>query len=186
MLRIETILGTATSAEFAGRLHDLAHAGRVETIRLPASDVARRRLRATTDKGSDVAIALARSERLYDGALLHVDDQRAVVIRVDETRWLPIEPVDAAAAVELGYHAGNLHWRVRFAGSTLLVGLEGPEADYLARLRGFVAEGRVRIGDAIVAADETEAPAPHGQGAAHDHDHDHSHPHSHSHAQEEA
>ena len=46
MLRIETILGSATSAEFAGRLHDLAHAGRVETLRLPASDVARRRLRA--------------------------------------------------------------------------------------------------------------------------------------------
>ena len=43
MLRIETILGSATSAEFAGRLHDLAHAGRVETLRLPHPELARRR-----------------------------------------------------------------------------------------------------------------------------------------------
>jgi len=178
MLRIETILGSATSAEFAGRLHDLAHAGRVETIRLPASDVARRRLRATTDKGSDVAIALARSERLYDGALLHVDDQRAVVIRVDETRWLPVEPRDGAAAVELGYHAGNLHWRVRFSAATLLVGLEGPEADYLARLKGFIADGRVRVGDAIVGTEETDGASGHGHAPAAGHDHAHHHTHA--------
>jgi urease accessory protein len=176
MLRIETILGSATSAEFAGRLHDLAHAGRVETIRLRASDVARRRLRAKTDYGTDIAIALPRSERLFDGAVLHCDDRCAVLIRVDETRWLPIEPHDAAAAVELGYHAGNLHWRVRFSGSTLLVGLEGPEADYLARLKGFIADGRVTIGDAIVGTEETGGVVGHG----------HDHAHRHSHAEEEA
>ena len=44
---------------------------------------------------------------------------------------------------KLGYHAGNLHWRVRFAGEALLVALEAPMDDYLARLAGLIRDRRV-------------------------------------------
>ena len=50
----------------------------------------------------------------------------------------------SAAALELGYFAGNLHWRVRFEGERLLVALEGPEEDYLSRLKPFLDVGRAR------------------------------------------
>ena len=44
-----------------------------------------------------------------------------------ETNWLLIAPTDAAAALELGYFVGNLHWRVRFDGHVLKIALDGPE-----------------------------------------------------------
>ncbi|KPY61394.1 Urease accessory protein UreE 1, partial [Pseudomonas syringae pv. solidagae] len=55
-----------------------------------------------------------------------------------------LQPRDAAAALELGYFAGNMHWAVRFAGDTLQILLNGPEADYLERLAPMLADGRVQ------------------------------------------
>jgi len=56
-----------------------------------------------------------------------------------------VRPAAAAAALRLGYHAGNLHWRVRFDGADLMVALEGPEARYRDRLAEFEADGTARI-----------------------------------------
>ena len=78
-----------------------------------------------------------------DGAVLLVEPDRAIVVRVDEERWLRLQPRAIADAIELGYHAGNLHWRVRFEGEALLVALEAPMDDYLARLGTLVSERRV-------------------------------------------
>ena len=62
---------------------------------------------------------------------------------------LRLEPRDEAAAIELGYAVGNLHWRVEFAGSHLRIALDGPEADYLDRLQSLLADGRIaRVSDA--------------------------------------
>jgi urease accessory protein len=66
-----------------------------------------------------------------------------LVVRVDKEHWLRLEPRSLADAVELGYHAGNLHWRVRFQGEALLVALEAPVDDYLDRLGALVTERRV-------------------------------------------
>ena len=146
MMHFSTILASASAAEVRERLHALEHRGGVEYVLLSPRDVARRRLRATTDRGEACAIALPRGERLYNGAVLLLEASRAVVVRVAGESWLRLHPVSAADAVRLGYHAGNLHWRVRFDGEDLLVALEGPEADYAARLAGLVEEGRVVVG----------------------------------------
>ena len=71
-------------------------------------------------------------------------------MRVDTERWLRLSPRSIADAVELGYHAGNLHWRVRFAGEALLVALEAPVDDYLARL-GYDGDGAARRDRAMIA-----------------------------------
>lgn len=144
---ITNIIGFASQPDIADRLHALAHAGRVEHLRLERGDTLRRRLRATTDQGTDCAVALPRDQQLRDGAVLALDDERAIVVRIAEERWLELEPRDSAAALELGYFAGNLHWRVGFAGSRLRIALEGPEADYLERLAPFLDDGRARRAD---------------------------------------
>ena len=97
----------------------------------------------TTDRGTSCVIALPRGERLYNGAVLALEESRAIVVRVAGESWLRLRPVSVADALRLGYHAGNLHWRVRFDGEDLLVALEGPEADYVARLTELVEEGRI-------------------------------------------
>lgn len=151
MILIETVLGDMRDAGLASRLHRLEHADAVDTVTLGSADLARRRLRVTSDRGADVAIALSRDQVLFDGAVLQLDDGHALVVRAAPTHWLRIIPRDAAAALELGYHAGNLHWRVRFDGSALMVAMDGPRAAYLARIARLVDEGHVTIADTVAA-----------------------------------
>ncbi len=144
MLRVTGIVGDASDPDIGERLHGLSHAGRVEYVSLDRADMSRRRLRATTDKGTDCAIVLPRSARLFNGAVLHLDDERAVVVRMSEEEWLAIAASDAASALELGYLAGNMHWRVRFQGTVLEIALEHAEEAYLSRLAPLLDSGRAR------------------------------------------
>lgn len=91
--------------------------------------------------GTDSAIILSRSERLSHGAVLLLEPERAVVVRLSEQRWLGLEARDAPAALELGYLAGNLHWKVRFEGGRLWVQLEGDAAAYRARVAPLLRSG---------------------------------------------
>ena len=101
--------------------------------------------RVATDKGTDCAVALARSESLANGAVLLLEDDRAVVVRMRETVWLALGPRDLAAALDLGYFCGNLHWRVRFEGAVLKVALDGPRESYMDRLAQHLDDGRARL-----------------------------------------
>jgi urease accessory protein len=143
MLRVETVIGSRLDPDLSERIHRLEHHDAVEYVRLPSADTARKRLRVTTDRGTDCAIAIPRAQSLFDGAVLALDSDRAVVLRVLEERWLRLNPATAADALELGYNAGNLHWRVRFDGTGLLVALEGPVEGYLARIAPLIEAGRV-------------------------------------------
>lgn len=143
MILIERVLGSRLDPDLSHRLHHLEHHGRVDVLTLPPAELARRRFRATSTAGEEVAIALPRDEALYDGAVLRLDDDGALVVRVDTQHWLRLQPRSIADALELGHHAGNLHWRVRFGGEALLVALEAPAADYLERLGPLVADRRV-------------------------------------------
>ncbi len=143
MLFIDRVLGSRVEPALAERLHGLEHARRVDVLTLPSDELARRRFKATSEAGEEVTVALPRDQKLFDGAVLLLDDERALVVRVDKEHWLRLEPRSLADAVELGYQAGNLHWRVRFDGEALLVALEAPVDHYLERLGALVAGRRV-------------------------------------------
>ena len=143
MMTITAIVGTASDPAFAEKLHHLEHDDKVEALVVGEEDAARRRLRGTTDKGTEIAIALAPGERLVDGAVLFIDATRAIVVRTAEPRWLRITPRDADAALEAGYCAGNHHWKVRFEPGALLVATQGPAEHYVERLEHLVTSGRI-------------------------------------------
>jgi urease accessory protein len=145
MITVTKILGTASEPSVADRLHHLEHKDGVELLVVDRDDTFRRRLRGKTDKGTDIAIALDRGDRLADGAVLLLDEARAVVLRVTEQRWLRIQAKDADAALEAGYCAGNQHWRVRFEPGALLVAMQGPAEHYLARLEPLLRAGKIEV-----------------------------------------
>lgn len=105
---LDTIIGGAADAEIAGRLHELGHAGKVERIMLKAADFGRRRLLSVTYRGSECVISLPRTQRPFDGAVLLLAEEQAIVVRAEPDRWLEFRARDAAA-LELGYFAGNMH-----------------------------------------------------------------------------
>jgi urease accessory protein len=143
MITITGILGTASDPSLADRLHHLEHDDRVEILVVGNEDTSRRRLRGKTDKGTDVAIALERSDQLVDGAVLLLEETRAIVLRKAEQRWLRLTPRDADAALEAGYCAGNHHWKVRFEPGALLIATQGPAEQYVDRLEHLVKSGRI-------------------------------------------
>jgi urease accessory protein len=146
VILIERILGPRSQPDLACAIHRLEHHGGVEMLAVAPADLPRRRFRAATDLGTDCAIALPRDVRLFDGAVLHLDEHRAIILKVGEQAWLRLRPA-VDAGLELGHLAGNLHWRVRFEAGDLLVALDHDREGYLARLAGLVGAGRVTIVD---------------------------------------
>ncbi len=144
-VRVTSILGNASDPPFADRLHALRHADRVEYVRIGAQDLARRRIRIRTDRGTECAIGLARDDRLEHGAVLELTDERAIVVELESLPWLELEPADRPSALELGFLAGHHHWRVEFAGNRLRVALDQPREAYLKRLEKILGAGGARV-----------------------------------------
>lgn len=146
------ILGLADAPSFAKELHRLDHAGMLDVVYVAASDLARRRMRVRSKAGRDVAIALPRDMRLTEGAVLRLDTSGALIVRVEAERWLRVRPISAEAALRVGYHAGNLHWRVKFDHGDLLVGVETDVQTYIERLSELVREGAaILLGEEVTA-----------------------------------
>lgn len=177
VLRITQIVGQCGDAPLAARLHELEHQGRIERVHLSRTDMARRRQAVRSDRGTDIALLLDRDAELRSGSVLWLDEQRAIVVALDEPELLVLRPAGVARALELGYFAGNMHWKVRFEADRLCIVLEGPRADYLQRLSGVMRAGDVVVEGAPPPDTPTQA-ALHG----HPHQHDGSHAHSHAHA----
>lgn len=140
-------MGWLSDPSVADAVHELDHRGAVEYVELAASDATRRRLRAVTDRGTELAIALDRRELLGDGAVLLLTEARAVVVRLTARKWLRVRPRDIRSALALGHRAGHLHWTVVVEPDSLAVAVEGRVEDYLDRLRDL--DGLdIRSGDA--------------------------------------
>lgn len=145
MLKLNAIVGLATESQISAQLHLLDHEGRVEFILLDDREIARRRISVTTDRGTPCSIVLPRTQRLVDGAVLLLEDKRAIVVRAEPERWLVFSAADAAAGLELGYCAGNMHWPVRFEGSRLYVVGELGAGHVLDRLHHILHRGAVKF-----------------------------------------
>ena len=178
MRRIDRVLGSRREPEFSEELHRLELRGAIDIVNVPVADLARRRLLVTTRAGEELAIALPRNQKLFDGAVLLLDDNHAIVVRAASERWLRLEPRSIGDAVELGYHVGNLRWRVQFGGEVLLVALEGRPEDYTARLENLIASRRVGVtvlDDDVQDVSGSTEPARTGDpgNTPHPHRHDH-------------
>jgi urease accessory protein len=143
MITLTEIAGNVADHELAHRLQDLDHDGAVEVVVLNKQNMQRHRLRATTNRGSEVAIAIARDQHLTNGAVFFPSPARAIIVRFEEQEWLTLRPTSSATALELGYFAGNMHWKVKFDADVLRIALEGPRQFYLDRLSHLLQSGKV-------------------------------------------
>lgn len=169
MLRIESIVGSRSQSSISEPLHRLDHAGALDFVDIAVADLPRRRLLTQTRRGERLAIALPRDQKLYDGAVLFLDRERAIIVKARTEAWLRITPATVSDAIELGYHAGNLHWRVAFDGPFLMVALEGPPEDYLSRIEPLLTSGRIETAILEAAPDSPYTLVVHGHGHQHSH-----------------
>jgi urease accessory protein len=143
MLRIHGIVGHETDVDYQARLHELEHRDGLELLFVPPEEAGRKRFRLLSDRGTDCAISLDRDEELKDGALLYIDEERVIVARFGKQAVWKLRPANEAAALKLGWNAGNLHWRVRFEKGCLHILVDGPLADYRNRIAHLLDEGDI-------------------------------------------
>ena len=146
-LLLERVVGLASEPHISRALHRVEHEDGIEYLSLSVEDTQRHRLRAKTDRGTDCAIALPRDQHLHDGAVLLLESARAIVVRMSAAAWLTLKPRDIASALELGYFAGNMHWKVEFANEHLRVAVQSGTLFYLDRLAAFFRDGRAECID---------------------------------------
>jgi urease accessory protein len=143
MLRLHGVIGHETDARHRSLLHTLSHRHGIELLLVSAEEAGRKRFRLATDQGTDCAVSLDRGEELVDGALLHIDEKRAIIARFGRQQVWRLRAANAAAALKLGWNAGNLHWRVRFEDDCLVVLLERPLEEYRARIAPLLEGGEI-------------------------------------------
>jgi urease accessory protein len=144
-----SILADIANPAVHARIHILESHDAVEIVRLGRGDLSRHRLRTATNKGTECAIALPRHEHLFDGAVLFLDEVRAIVVRAEPEQWLAFRAANPAAGLELGYFAGNMHWPVRFEGDQLYVAGGAGAQQIMERLRHLLNRGGITFeGDA--------------------------------------
>jgi urease accessory protein len=144
-LKITYVVGSRLDPSLSERIHRLELCNAVDELRLPGAELDRRQLLTTTERGQDLAIALPRHQRLFDGAVLLLEESRAILVRTAGQRWLRLAPHSICDAIELGYHVGRLGWRVRFEGEMLFVALDGRQENYMIRLGQLLWSRRVRM-----------------------------------------
>jgi urease accessory protein len=100
MLAVRQILGREEEPRFAGR--------RREVLLVDSADAAKRRVRATTGGGTDVAIDLERGCYLAHGSVLADDGERIVVVERRPEQALVVRPLLSLAPAELVRHAARI------------------------------------------------------------------------------
>jgi urease accessory protein UreF/urease accessory protein UreE len=126
MLLVREIIGRAEEPRFARH--------RVERLPVAWDEASKRRLRRSTDAGTDVAIDLPRGAFLADGAVLADDGERVVVAarRREPALVVRFEPSAgpervAEQALRLGHAFGNQHVPVEVGGGEVHVPLTTSE-----------------------------------------------------------
>jgi urease accessory protein len=141
------------ATEIVGDVEDPRYEGRrVELLVVSAGDASRPRLRLSTDAGTDVAIRLERGAFLRDGAVVHDDGERIVVVERARERVLVIEFDPSLERAELVRRAalvahafGNQHVPIELDGDRICFPVTTSEDVAAATVERLSLSG-VRIG----------------------------------------
>ena len=144
-MKVYTKLLDPTKDNIEQLIHKLEHEEALDTIRLNADDLSRRRFTSETTFGKTVGISLPRTLKLYDGALLEISERYCLMVNVETENWLRLEVQSADVALRLGYFAGNLHWAVKFDQNSLNVAISGDVDAYLDRINNIFKGCEVKI-----------------------------------------
>ncbi|MGI0484376.1 hypothetical protein ACN4EK_03000 [Pantanalinema rosaneae CENA516] len=118
-----------------------------------------------------VRISLPRSAELFDGDVLAIDGDVAIVVEAAPEDLFILSPTDKLTWGVVGFQLGNLHRPVRFTETSILTPADPVVAELLERI-GIAFEQRMTpfIGQRYGS-----------QASSHTHGHTHGHTHTHAH-----
>lgn len=117
--------------------------GDVEKVAISRSESERMRMRKTTDKGTDVALALPAGTRLRHGDVVSLSEKMIVIaVEPEKVAIVRLKNGDTRTAVLVGHAIGNLHRPVKVEGDRIILPVQSDgEIEMLRRQLGQVAGG---------------------------------------------
>lgn len=163
MVRVGRIIGRMDEPRFAGR--------RVERLPIAYDEASKRRVRRSTDAGTDVAVDMPRGAYLAEGVVVHDDGERIVVVERRREHALVVRfaddlPTDALvrAAAKVGHAFGNQHAPLETLGREVRIPLTTSEQVARSTVEALGLDG-VAVGVASVKLGcERPLSAGHGHG----------------------
>lgn len=135
----------------------------IDYLRLSWEELRKRRLRATTDQGREIEMALSEGGSLNDGDLLAVDDKTGIVIQTIPEMVLAIQPSSIKSFGLMSYELGNRHLPAWISAKEILVLTDPLLKSYLKQqMIPFTEQLRVLTDPELVAV---------GGGIGHHHHH---------------
>jgi urease accessory protein len=158
MLLVREIAGHRDDPRFAGR--------RMEHVDVAYDEASKRRLRRKTEAGTDIAVDLPAGAYLADGAVLHDDGSRLVVVRrrPEPALVVRLDRCGAGDAVRLGHAFGNQHVPLEVEGNEVRIPLTTSEGVARATVDALGLSGaEIEVAEVVLGRD---APLSVGHGHA--------------------
>lgn len=126
-----------------GRYEEMLAKNAVERMSISRTESERLRMRKSTDRGTDVALAMPAGTRLRHGDVVSMTDRMIVVaIEPEKVAVVRLKGGDARTAVLVGHAIGNLHRPIRVEGDRIVLPIQSDgEVDMLKRQLGPAAAG---------------------------------------------
>ncbi|WP_110651048.1 urease accessory protein UreE [Salinicola peritrichatus] len=163
MLLVHKISGHCEDKAFAGRYQD--------RLWISAADAGRRRLRITSEGGETVGIDLPHPNWLCEGAVLHDDGRRIIVVarRPELVMVIALGTINPEMAFRIGHALGNRHSPAELRNNEILVPVtDSPDLTARPVLTLGIPDITLRFEERAFAAGEP----PNGVAAVHEHHHD--------------
>lgn len=115
MLIVSQILGRADAPQFAGR--------RKDCVPILSADAGRRRMRVRSEQGVDIGMDLPRQSWLFDGAVLHDDGERIIVVarQAEYVMVITLPAPSMKISFWIGHALGNRHSPAEVHGNEIVV-----------------------------------------------------------------
>lgn len=108
--------------EVLGNLRDMEITEKyIEKVQLEWYEADKRLLRKTTDRGTEVGIALSGARRLKQGDVLYAESRKVIAVEVLPTETIVLEPRDMQELAQVCYQLGNRHAPVFLDGEQVMV-----------------------------------------------------------------
>lgn len=109
MIMVDTVAGNIYH-DLAKEYEEMSRKGAVEKITISRTESERSRMRKATDRGTDVAVALAAGSRLWHGDVLARNDRMMIIVEIEPEKVAVVDiGNDARIAALVGHAIGNLH-----------------------------------------------------------------------------
>lgn len=105
-----------------GNINDLPslYWKKIEVVELSWEEMGKRRLRKQTGAGREVGIVRTQEEPFRDGDIVYSDEDTLIVLQLQETAVLVVQPQDMKEMGTVCYHLGNRHCPVAVMGEIVV------------------------------------------------------------------